>query len=79
MKNYVLIPITVVSIVVSYFIWQAMPEYIKRGGPLLVFGLISLLAGNLRRWLSRHTGADRWLHQMAAIVYVSLALRLLLV
>ncbi len=39
MKNRILIPITVVSIIVSWFIWQNSPEYIKRGGPLLVLGL----------------------------------------
>lgn len=42
MKNYVLIPIVIVSMVVSYFIWQNMPEYIKQGGPLLVLGLTLL-------------------------------------
>lgn len=42
MKNYVLIPIVIVSLVVSYFIWQNMPEYIKQGGPLLVLGLTLL-------------------------------------
>lgn len=43
MKSYVLIPITLVSIVVSYFIWQNSPEYLKQGGPLLVMGLTFLL------------------------------------
>jgi biopolymer transport protein ExbB len=42
MKNYVLIPITIVSLVVSYFIWQNTPQYIKQGGPLLVLGLTLL-------------------------------------
>ncbi len=39
MKSYVLIPITIVSIIASYFIWQNSPEYIHQGGPLLVLGL----------------------------------------
>ncbi len=39
MKNRILIPITVVSIIVSWFIWENSPEYIHRGGPLLVVGL----------------------------------------
>ncbi len=39
MKSYVLIPITLMSIVVSWFIWQNSPEYLKQGGPLLVIGL----------------------------------------
>ncbi|MFO7655165.1 MAG: MotA/TolQ/ExbB proton channel family protein [Candidatus Krumholzibacteriia bacterium] len=42
MKNYVLIPIVLVSLVVSYFIWQSMPLYIRQGGPLLVLGLTLL-------------------------------------
>jgi biopolymer transport protein ExbB len=39
MKNYVLAPIIVVSLLVSWFIWSQMPAYIKQGGPLLVLGL----------------------------------------
>jgi biopolymer transport protein ExbB len=39
MKNRILIPITVVSVIVSWFIWQNSPEYIHQGGPLLVIGL----------------------------------------
>lgn len=39
MKSYVLIPITILSIVASYFIWINSPEYVKQGGPLLVAGL----------------------------------------
>ena len=42
MKNYVLIPITAVSAVLSWFIWQNTPEYIHQGGPLLVVGLTFL-------------------------------------
>ncbi|MBC8426727.1 MotA/TolQ/ExbB proton channel family protein [bacterium] len=42
MKNYVLIPIIVVSVVVSWFIWTNSPEYVKQGGPLLVLGLTFL-------------------------------------
>ncbi len=39
MKSYVLIPITILSVVASYFIWTHSPEYVKQGGPLLVAGL----------------------------------------
>jgi biopolymer transport protein ExbB len=39
MKNKILIPITVVSVIVSWVIWKNSPEYIQRGGPLLVVGL----------------------------------------
>ncbi len=39
MKTYVLVPITAVSIVASWFIWKNSPEYIRQGGPLLVLGL----------------------------------------
>lgn len=43
MKSYVLIPITIISVIVSWYIWQHSPEYIKQGGPLLVVGLTLLL------------------------------------
>ena len=42
MKNFVLIPITIVSAVLSWFIWDNSPEYIHQGGPLLVVGLTFL-------------------------------------
>jgi biopolymer transport protein ExbB len=42
MKSYVLIPITIMSIVASWFIWTNSPEYVKQGGPLLVAGLTFL-------------------------------------
>lgn len=42
MKNYVFIPILVLSVLVSWFIWDRSPEYIRRGGPLLVVGLTCL-------------------------------------
>ena len=42
MKSYVLIPITLISIVVSWFIWSHSPGYIRQGGPLLVVGLTFL-------------------------------------
>jgi biopolymer transport protein ExbB len=41
-KSRIIIPITIVSVIVSYFIWQNSPEYIHRGGPLLVVGLTLL-------------------------------------
>ena len=39
MKKFVLVPIIVASVVVSWLIWNASPQYIKQGGPLLVLGL----------------------------------------
>lgn len=42
MKSYVLIPITILSAVASWFIWSHSPEYVKQGGPLLVVGLTFL-------------------------------------
>ena len=39
MKTYVIAPITLVSLVASWFIWKSSPEYIRQGGPLLVLGL----------------------------------------
>ena len=42
MKNFVLIPITIVSAILSWFIWDKSPEYIHQGGPLIVVGLTFL-------------------------------------
>lgn len=42
MKNIVMVLITIASLVVSWFIWQASPEYIRQGGPLIVLGLTLL-------------------------------------
>jgi biopolymer transport protein ExbB len=42
MRNYVLIPIIIVSVMVSWYIWSHSPEYIRQGGPLLVVGLTCL-------------------------------------
>ncbi|MDY0110658.1 MAG: MotA/TolQ/ExbB proton channel family protein [Candidatus Krumholzibacteria bacterium] len=42
MKNTILVPITIASLVASWYIWQAAPEYIRQGGPLLVLGLTLL-------------------------------------
>jgi len=42
MKNYVLIPILIASVIVSWFIWSRSPDYIHQGGPLLIFGLTLL-------------------------------------
>lgn len=39
MKSWVLLPIFLVSLAVSWLIWDNSPEYIKQGGPLLVLGL----------------------------------------
>jgi len=42
MNKYVLAPVFVVSVAVSWLIWANSPEYIKQGGPLLVLGLTIL-------------------------------------
>jgi biopolymer transport protein ExbB len=42
MKRYLLLLITLVSVAVSWVIWNQSPTYIKQGGPLLVLGLTSL-------------------------------------
>jgi biopolymer transport protein ExbB len=42
MRNYVLIPIMIISAVVSWFIWDHSPEYVRQGGPLLIVGLTLL-------------------------------------
>jgi biopolymer transport protein ExbB len=42
MKTYVLIPIFVLSVAASWYIWEQTPEYIHQGGPLLVVGLTLL-------------------------------------
>jgi biopolymer transport protein ExbB len=42
MKNYIFIPIFLVSVLVSWFIWDNSPEYLRQGGPLLVVGLTCL-------------------------------------
>lgn len=39
MKTYVIAPITVLSVIASWFIWKNSPEYVRQGGPLLVVGL----------------------------------------
>jgi biopolymer transport protein ExbB len=41
-KNYVLVPIFIVSMIASWFIWDHSPDYIRQGGPLLVVGLTCL-------------------------------------
>jgi biopolymer transport protein ExbB len=41
-KNTIFIPILAVSVLVSWFIWNQSPEYIRQGGPLLVIGLTCL-------------------------------------
>jgi len=44
---------------------------------LLVFGLLSLLAGSIGEWLGKSSGAQRVLHALAGIVFIGLALRLI--
>jgi biopolymer transport protein ExbB len=41
MKKLILPLIALVELAVSYFIWSHSPEYIKKGGPLLVLGLLA--------------------------------------
>jgi len=42
MRNYVLVPIMIISVVVSWYIWDHSPEYVRQGGPLLIAGLTIL-------------------------------------
>ena len=42
MKNLVLIPVIIVSVAASWFIWSRSPDYVKQGGPLIIFGLTLL-------------------------------------
>ncbi len=42
MKKFMFIIIFIVSVAVSYVIWDNSPEYLKQGGPLLVIGLTLL-------------------------------------
>jgi biopolymer transport protein ExbB len=39
MKRFIFLLIFIVSVGVSYVIWDNSPEYLKQGGPLLVIGL----------------------------------------
>ena len=41
MKKFVLPLIALVELAVSYYIWSHSPEYIRKGGPLLVLGLLA--------------------------------------
>jgi biopolymer transport protein ExbB len=41
-KNYVFLPIMALSVIVSWFLWDRSPEYIRQGGPLLILGLTCL-------------------------------------
>ncbi len=42
MNKTILIPVFILSVVVSWIIWANAPTYIKQGGPLLVVGLTCL-------------------------------------
>ena len=42
MRRLVFVVIFLVSLTASYFIWRNAPEYLRRGGPLLVLGLTCL-------------------------------------
>jgi biopolymer transport protein ExbB len=42
MRRFVFVVIFFVSLTASYFIWRNAPEYLRRGGPLLVLGLTCL-------------------------------------
>jgi biopolymer transport protein ExbB len=39
LKNYALYPVIAVSLLVSWYIWDQSPEYIRQGGFLLILGL----------------------------------------
>ena len=41
MKKYLLIPLFIIEVLVSWYIWSKSPDYIKQGGPLLVIGLVA--------------------------------------
>jgi biopolymer transport protein ExbB len=41
MKKYLLFPLFILEVLVSYYMWSKSPEYIKQGGPLLVVGLVA--------------------------------------
>ena len=45
---------------------------------IIVFGSVSLLAGNLGGWLTRSLNAQRILNGVAGVVFAGLAIRLLL-
>jgi biopolymer transport protein ExbB len=42
MRRFIFPLIFIVSVVVSYVIWDNSPEYLRQGGPLLVLGLVLL-------------------------------------
>jgi biopolymer transport protein ExbB len=42
MRNFVLIPIILLSVLASWYIWMHTPAYIHQGGPLLIIGLTLL-------------------------------------
>lgn len=46
---------------------------------LLVFGLISLLAGRLGNWFARQPQAQSWMNRVAGTLFAGLALRLLVI
>jgi biopolymer transport protein ExbB len=39
LKRFAMYPVFVVSLVVSWYIWNQTPDYIHQGGPLLILGL----------------------------------------
>jgi biopolymer transport protein ExbB len=38
-RSWVLVAVFAISVLVSWFLWDRSPEYIRQGGPLIVFGL----------------------------------------
>jgi biopolymer transport protein ExbB len=42
MRKFILVPIVIISVAVSWLIWVNSPEYIRLGGPLLILGLTLL-------------------------------------
>ncbi|MCA9751954.1 MAG: MotA/TolQ/ExbB proton channel family protein [Gemmatimonadetes bacterium] len=43
MKNVVFWPVLALCVAVSWFLWTRSPEYIRQGGPLLIFGMTCFL------------------------------------
>ena len=60
------------------------PQLLLLGGlfilcALLVFGLISLLAGRVGNWFARQPKAESWMNRVAGTLFAGLALRLLVI
>ena len=58
MKKYLLIPLFIAEVLVSYYIWVKSPEYIRQGGPLLVLGLVAFFLVHAPNALCSNCGAS---------------------